>query len=474
MHVTGWIPPALPHARADRRWLLTGVDSKNSGLDAVRGHALDAGATYSLPAHSLVIGVEDLDEPARQQVRLWQAQANGAIKLAESWICTPTLDRATLEKVADYVQRCGADWLAGLETPRLLKEAPPTPNPTAGDCALCGQSVPARWGRLVKGGIAHHLGRCQPPVNPVAGTCWRCHQPVAARAGRLFHRHVQHADGVCEIQQPAEANPKAGTCTQCGQLVPAKAGWVVEADDEDGPARVRHPEGTCPPLPTGPLWTVHRHRAGRFNPRPARGFQPSETVRATVVADLVPVPADAPGRRDVEHVAGNRVSVIVTVVAEETPQYFGDNGLEHDFHPEELYGDCGWYFTATVRLATADEARPVLEAEAQVQHRKALRARMQELLTTRVTAPVPDATAGPVDRTHARQVRYSPARTQPLPAHIHGQDEIWVSETAGLIWVRKYRGGEANDGPHHTTYAHPLTKERAQLVADLDAEYPHQ
>ena len=155
MHVTGWIPPALPHARADRRWLLTGVDSKNSGLDAVRGHALDAGATYSLPAHSLVIGVEDLDEPARQQVRLWQAQANGAIKLAESWICTPTLDRALIRLTTGPLatgQRLDA---ARILADRGLPTDHPAADVVAGLLGQMGLSVDAA-GRPTRTSITSH------------------------------------------------------------------------------------------------------------------------------------------------------------------------------------------------------------------------------------------------------------------------------------------------------------------------------
>lgn len=203
---------------------------------------------------------------------------------------------------------------------------------------------------------------------------------------------------------------------------------------------------------------VTRCRPTRHEGRPEKGFTLGQVLRHQIW-DTAAVPASAPGYRVLPD---GTVSAIVTIVAELEPEYCR---AEDGNAPPELVGRDGWVFTGAARLATPDEAARVLEAEARAARREELTIRLRQLLDHRS----PDARwPGRIDWSGGRRVWFGHRGNPAVP-----EDEIHLDEATGLIWYAHYLiggGDQANYGGFRV-HSFPLTPERAQLVADLEAEY---
>jgi hypothetical protein len=136
----------------------------------------------------------------------------------------------------------------------------------------------------------------------------------------------------------------------------------------------------------------------------------------------------------------------------------------------------GYYHSAQVRAATAEEAAPILAAEARRAARKELATRLKRLLGFGYARPE-DAEYLARGHTELEGVRTLPQ--VPLRRHDDTKlyaDELYVDERGGWLWTVAHNGMDGDDFsvnnlPGHIVLRHPLTDERRQLVADLRATF---
>ncbi|MCU4750232.1 hypothetical protein [Streptomyces sp. G-5] len=210
-------------------------------------------------------------------------------------------------------------------------------------------------------------------------------------------------------------------------------------------------------------WTVDCGVPGPRRARPGGSvYEVGQVMRAELREWQHPVPADAPGYR-----GGAIPSAIVTVTSPLAPQWCED---EDGNQPSCLIGEDGWWHRARVRIATREEAAPLLAEEAEKRRVRELRAATDALFLRAADGEVP--AEGDIDLSGAVRVPYGEE------LH-HGADaphQIHVDEGAGVVWVLRYNGRDgdtwawSNHGPYIARRL-PLTGERSQLIARLRAEY---
>lgn len=186
-------------------------------------------------------------------------------------------------------------------------------------------------------------------------------------------------------------------------------------------------------------------------------------LRSTLYDHSRPFPAYAPGFHRPRE---GEVSAIVTTVRERHPEYCRD---EDGNQPADLIGEDGWYFRILVRPATAEEAADILAAEEQQQRQARLAARRRRLFELCDDGEIPETP----DLSGAGQVNFGARRS----LHQHWpDDELHVDGDAQIAWFLRHNGADgdnwsANNFGSFIARRLPLTEERAQLVADLRAEY---
>lgn len=475
------IPAADEGAVKPWRKLLRGLDDSKHGALSCLGDWLEAGASYELPAGTVIVLCDPLPGGDKKRVRIWRVKRDGTIKEERdstlgSANAFATSVRGTMRRLVDkHPPRPG--------TARQLTAPPPRVNERADTCGLCRQPVAAREGILVRNHrgyteAQHQPGQCPPPPplkNDFAQECGLCGGWLEKGEGVLYEaapalpgpygkavfkaRHPQDCPPTDQRKAaPPRANMREQDCMLCGHLVAAGAGWLVR---QGAAWEVRHPEGAC--LPQEELWEITRGEPGPYRRRPDRWAPAGTVLRSTLYDHGRPFPTDAAG---FHRVRDGEVSAIVTTVRERRPQYCRD---EDGNQPSVLIGEDGWYFRILVRPATAEEAGDILAAEEEQQRRDELAARRRRLFELCDDGEVPET----VDLSGAVQVDFGALRS----LHQHWPDnELYVDEQARTAWFLRYNGADGDDwsrNNHGSFIARrmPLTEERAQLVSDLRAEY---
>ncbi|MEW2493898.1 hypothetical protein AB0942_10160 [Streptomyces nodosus] len=476
------IPAADEGAVKPWRKLLRGLDESQHGARGCLGDWLEAGASYGLPAGAVIVLCDPLPGGDKKRVRLWRVKTDGTTKVERdstlgSANAFGASVRGTMRRLVDkHPPRPGPV--------RQLTAAPPRVNERADTCGLCRQPVAARDGVLARNHrgyteARHQQGQCPPPPplkNDYAQACGRCGGwlekgegilyeaapalpgPYGARA-LLKARHPQDCPPPAQrTAPPPRANMREQDCMLCGHLVAARTGLLIR---QDGGWEVRHLEGKC--LPTEELWEITRGEPGPYRRR-LESWAPAGTVlRSTLHDHGRPFPDDAPG---FQRLRDGEVSAIVTTVRERRPEYCRD---EDGNQPGDLIGEDGWYFRILVRPATADEAADILAQEATAHRRASLAERRRRLFEQSDDGEIPET----VDLTGTVQVDFGALRS----LHKHWpDDELHVDEIAGTAWFLRHNGADgdnwsANNNAGFIARRMPLTPERAQLIADLRAEY---
>ena len=499
----GFAPVTIPPARDDatKSWakIVHGInpaaatDSKSKG-GAIEGLWLERGGVYALPPTALVLTFDRVERRDRF----------GAVQSATAYVTLYQVtqgdgDGHTLAELKTWTNKkgiLGPQIITGL-TARLKKATPPRvdvpvaditisepvrANTRAERCYLCQQEVPAGQGVLERttGGRSkvRHAGTCPPPPprrNSFMQPCHRCGQPVPpymgilTRSGEYAPWRVEH-DGPCPQQTtpaaepPVRRNSRPGVCARCLQTVPAGEGHL-----SGGPGHwtVTHP-GDCPPHPLNPdksptwLITSTLHEPGpTYHSVPATPH--ARRVEVWAFPGRTPVPETAPGyRRD-----GDRVSFIAVTLAESA-------GVEYSVDDEEHV-----HVTRTlVRVATPEEAAPVLDQEATEERRVRLAARVERLLAVTRYPEATDYTQPEPEEIDHQRLSTLPA--VPLPAGVGDsprpyEPRVLLDRENHLVWTRTFNGYDGdtwalNNAGGWIIRCHPLTPEREQLIADLVAE----
>ncbi|MGX5183425.1 hypothetical protein ACWKT5_11545 [Streptomyces avermitilis] len=475
------IPAADEGAVKPWRKLLRGLDESQHGARGCLGDWLEAGASYCLPAGAVIVLCDPLPGGDKKRVRLWRVKTDGTTKVERD----STLGSANAfgTSVRGTMRRLMDKHPPGPGPARQLTAAPPRVNERADTCGLCRQPVAAREGVLARNHrgyteAQHQPGHCPPPPplkNDFAQECGRCGGWLEKGEGVLYEaapaapgpygkavlkaRHPQDCPPPGERKAaPPRANGREQDCMLCGHLVAAGAGLLVR---QGAGWEVRHPEGKC--LPKEELWEIIRGEPGLYRRRPERWTPAGTVLRSTLYDHGHPFPADAPG---FHRVRDGEVSAIVTTVRERRPQYCRD---EDGNQPADLIGEDGWHFRILVRPATAEEAADILAEEAKQQRQAQLATRRRSLFEFCDDGEIP---ATP-DLSGTVQVNFGAPRS----LHQHWpDDELHVDEQAQAAWFLRYNGADGDDwslSNHGSFIARrmPLTEERAQLVADLRAEY---
>lgn len=290
---------------------------------------------------------------------------------------------------------------------------------------------------------------------------------------------VEHEECPPEGQRkaaPRRANELHQACARCWAVVPAGAGLLIAPAFPGGAWQVEH-NGTCPPYAggySGPTWTVSHRVAGRKYkyPAPSGGYRTGQVLRADVDERTHQVPADAPGRRPGRH--DGRVSAVFTVVAEAEPQWCEDADGNQ---PSDLIGEDGWFFRARVRPATAEEAAPLLTEEADARADAELRARARQLLAWRygrADSDILHPNAAEVQELHADGIEPVDVPLWPEFGQPHPNRLVEIEGVALVTLAYNGADGDTWDASNWGSWIalwHPLTPERAQLLADLRARY---
>lgn len=416
------IPPRDDTAVKAWRKAVTGLDPTVKGAFGLIGPWLDTGATYLLPAGTLVAGGD-----------------NGEDFRSRLWLVTDTGDLRELRDSRFKAQKSA--WSASMmgTVRRHLDANPPAEIlKTAGPIVVKAAPPPP------------------PEANRYDGRCDFCGRPVAAEKGlriaaagnRWATVHALTAEG-CPEPEPATAvapaAPPAATPT---------------------PPPVAPEPATAPAGP--PTWTVSYGDPGPRHPAPRGGYDIGQVGRWEVYepANRL-VPTTCPGYT---RLGPRRVSAILTVVSVEKPVYCYD---EDGNNPGDLVGEDGWYFKAQARVATDSEAADILAAEAVRRRRAELAADRDRLLEWRFR-PQDDAVRPArfeLDDDEFRRVPVGPDRA----GRRWPDDELWVSQDR--IVTLSYNGSDGDDWSlnnydgRYVAAVHPLTPERAELVARLRAEY---
>ncbi|MGW4797796.1 hypothetical protein ACWEPC_35785 [Nonomuraea sp. NPDC004297] len=152
-------------------------------------------------------------------------------------------------------------------------------------------------------------------------------------------------------------------------------------------------------------------------------------------------------------------------------------GLASWHRREEEVDDGEWYdaHDSIVRAATAEEAAPVLAAEAKRARRAALARRVRNLLTVNRYEPAADC-----HRPVAEELAGVSFGTEvPIPGSVAGTTHpttVYVDQESGFVWTWIHNGLDNDDWSVNNlggavAVRHPLTPERQALIADLYAEY---
>lgn len=481
---------------------LSGVDPDQDGGYALHGAWLDRGAYYTLPEGMLVVSVEKLTKRPHftATLTLWRVdgEAEGGLDLVKSW----TNKRGKI----------GPQMLTGVAS-RLRKAKPPRPmsaytpevpapvraTTRAWHCDDCRRPMPPRRGEYtwIAPGRSHaaHAERCPPRRNTYPDTCGICSGWIREGQGALVpasedhvDRHiitdraghwgrprtgkwrVVHLDRCPEIPEPKPEPPPPpwsipnrwpGLCEVCRQEVPARGGVMV---GEPGHRRLMH-RGDCPENPynrdRADTWIIREVEAGEG----ALLYDYPAGVIARV--QLPDAPEDAPGYRPM--VGGASVVGVVTAVT------VGRHRWEH---PDPLVKDT-WEDTVTTvwRLATPEEAAPILAREDARATRTLRAARARRALTLFPGAPLPDAVAPSMAEADAAGLHRLPVVGLP-EGTAHHHTRLRVDEQAGVVWTIVHNADRWDDWRRsnfggYIAYAHPLTPERHVVLDELRGGRAH-
>nr|WP_237109613.1 hypothetical protein [Nonomuraea sp. MG754425] len=191
-----------------------------------------------------------------------------------------------------------------------------------------------------------------------------------------------------------------------------------------------------------------------------------EVTRVQVLIPLAEQPpTDAIGYRSIEVYPGGTLVSFIGV------------GLASWHRREEEIDDGDWYdaHDSIVRAATAEEAAPVLAAEAKRARRAALARRVRNLLTVNRYEPAADC-----HRPVAEELAGVSFGTEvSIPGSVAGTTHpttVYVDQESGFVWTWIHNGLDNDDWSVNNlggavAVRHPLTPERQALIADLYAEY---
>ncbi|MFF2548310.1 hypothetical protein ACFVUY_37935 [Kitasatospora sp. NPDC058063] len=488
------IPPTDEGAVKPWRKLLTGLDESKRGGFVCLGPWLESGAVYQLPAGTLIVGVDRTSDTARR-VRLWRVTTRGELTVArDSTLKTFAAEfgdgiRKTLRTALIKYPPTG-------QAPRIVQAgAPVAPEPNRRDdrCARCNKMVRAGAGLLLgRPGareVQHKPGECPPPRNQRGQACTTCGGWVDPGEGVLDNPavgvwRVRH-DGQCPPEAervappppPRRRNERADRCVRCRQEVGEGEGWLIPPSVPSGYYTVEH-DGACPPSPAEgyQTWTITAGVPGRFHPVPGAFWTTGHVERVEVHegGGTNTVPEEAPGRRPDRH---GRVSMIGVVVGEDRPVYCRD---EDGDQPADLIGVDGWLHTGHVRVATAEEAAPLLAKEAEKAVDQELRARAGRLLSWRYPrGSARYLPAAELDQELAGaelvELRLRPA-DHPRGLYDLYPDQVWIAEGRDWVMTSSHNGADGDDWSainwhRHIALLHPMTDDLRRLVADLTARY---
>ncbi|MFD9593147.1 hypothetical protein ACFWA9_10355 [Kitasatospora sp. NPDC059973] len=488
------IPAAEDGAVKPWRKRLEALDETKRGGYVCVGSWVEPGAVYRLPAGALIVGVDRTSETARR-VRLWRVTTKGEL--------TATRDSVFKSYAAEFGDGVRKTLRSALDKyppthqgPQLVRAAAPQapqPNERADHCALCRRPVPAGAGLLVgKPGsreVQHKPGECPPLRNERGQRCSACGGWVEPGDGLLSSPiegvwNVRH-DGTCPPEAerqappppPRRRNERAGTCVRCGQDVAELDGWLIPPAAVGGSWSVEH-DGECPPPAdqhTGPTWRITAGVPGRYEPVPSSYWTLGQVGRFEVYEWEQPVPEDAPGLVRVHGMP----SLIGVVVSEERPWYSRDE--DGDSPSDDLIGESGWFFSGRVRLATEEEAAPLLAEEGEAAIDRALGARVRLVLSWRY--PREGARYLPADELaqELADVELVELRTRPAAectAIGRGlyPERVWIAEGRDWVMTTAHNGMDGDDWSlsnwgREIALLHPMTDELRRLVDDLTARY---
>jgi hypothetical protein len=160
--------------------------------------------------------------------------------------------------------------------------------------------------------------------------------------------------------------------------------------------------------------------------------------------------------RQRDELNGDRSGLVVPV--EVIREYYDEDGLTYG-----VGEDRGYLYIARVRAATQDD----VDAENDRRRNEFDTRKRREQLRTRVHQEFSSDSTYRPDSNSADAVADG-AVAVPLGPDDRTGREIHVDEVAGLVWSVNI---DALEKGRRVIYVHPLTPDRAQLIADLRAEY---
>lgn len=464
-------------AEDGRGWakVLSGVDTGQRGGYAFQGVFLERGVQYWIGPGSLLVTCDKTQQDDRRvaTVTLWRVTGDTDSGLTEvrSWTNrSGRIGPRIIKGIATRYTKAKPPPL-GL-APTRVTPAPPRPNQRAEPCIRCREIVPVGDGVLVYSTSSRgrryaqvkHASQCPPRRNQFGAKCASCGQWVVPRDGLLERFEsplvrlwiVRH-EGPCPEPKPAPLfseplmNRRAGACELCWQHIPAGKGHLL---GPRGDRHLVHP-GDCPPNPYNPdderTWTL-RQRA----PEIVHDYPPGTVARVA----LPNGPADGPGWRPLPGMT-TEVSVIGVVVAAAVRRQQDEHGRWED------------EITTLWRVATPDEAAPVLDREAARLEQAGLAARARRLLALLPGAAPADAAAPPEGDMLGVDLASLPQIPVPLGA-ARPETMIHLDEPGGIVWTVVHNRADGDDWAASNwggsiAYRHPLTAARVALLADLRA-----
>lgn len=478
------IPDPLPDHTKCWAKTLEGIDQHlfetDQGGRAIRGQWLDRGTVYHLPERLLLVTVDRTTSNVR--VTLWQVTPgtqDGLSLVYESTNKSGHIGKRILRALAVRHRDSKPPVLRDV---RQLRDTPEKrANQYPGICRKCGQTVHPGSGIVVyQTGIAlvQHV-TCPPRVNRYEGECGRCGSRVAPLEGILIPRAeatwksrvdaIREAAGETlpeykpvhrKCPPPTDAdvlkpqkNERKGPCVRCHQEVPAYHGVLI---GEAGARMVIHPGETCPPYPHGRdgerRWTIIEVLPHRRS-RPTYDY-PAGTVARVTLPDG---PAEGPGWRQT---ADGATSVVGVVLA----------SAEHHVYDE--HGQRSTQHVTVWRVATPDEAAPVLAGEKRRLIETGLMARARRLLALLPNLAPEDARAPSAEE--LLDMSFKGSRVWLPSGAGRPETEVYLDEQSGVVWtlVNNNQQGDnwaLSNWGGYIVYHHPLTPERAALLTDLRA-----
>lgn len=435
---------------------------------ALLGQWLERGARYSLAPGTVVVTVDRHHHPDKNKDRvllvLWRvdAQAQGGLVRLGQWQRWGHVGKAMLNQVAKALTEQSVPVPAQMQSRRLTPR-PARPNTFPGRCHHCRAVVEPGQGLLIDHQgmrLVEHPDRCPPRPNTFPGRCHRCDQHVGAYSGLLEHhrqqgRRLMHA-GTCPPRHAASTpNSETGPCAVCWQQVLPARGVLV------GPPGTQQPlhEPQCPPNPYNPhateTWQVREP-----DPRPQVGY---DYPAGTVARVATTAPVTGPGARELLDGAVSLIGVVVAVA----PRH----------HTRDTHGHLVVERVGMWRPATEEEAAPVLRAELRKLVEAGLVAQARPLVTLLPGAPVLGATT-PTAEELADTSLWTLPRVW-LPAGAGRPDTtLLLDEQNRVVWSLVHNSARGDDWNlsnfgGYIAYHHPLTPERAELIADLRDHHTH-